>query len=629
MKKIILPFFLALGVYTTAQDISRYLFEKESHSILKDSQTVLEILDHKNFTTTKKYTVIIKNKYADYLKNIRIYYDDFRKVKKANVQIRDLKGNEIKAYKLKDFEDKVYDFSNIDSDSRYKVLEPSLTNYPFEIEVNYEVHHSASLFYNFWQPQYYKMRILNAQLKVIDQTRSNLRYTTKNIAEPITTEEKESTTYHWEIENIDPIKNESFNRQMEDYFATVILAPVNFEMDGYQGALSSWELFGQWVNKLNASRNTLEDSDIEAIKNLELQKESSIETIRSVYRFLQETTRYISIQIGIGGYQPFESKMVHEKKYGDCKALSFYTQSLLDIFNIKSYYTLINAGAEKKDLDTGFPSPYFNHAILTVPIEKDTLFLECTSQTKPFGYAGKFTGNRKALLIDHDKSQLINTQRYTTEDNRQENNIHVAFDLSNGASKVTVTKNYYGTEIEHHGFLDQYQKTEKKKLNWIQDTFDFGGAITIDSFTLFPIQGDIFPQGGFELMFSNKKEAVKRGNRMFISPYKYMTRSPQIPNENERKTPVRIRFGYQVKDRITYTMDHSNFNIENLKDDLHIESEYGSYALTIEQQANSVVLSRTFQLNEGIYAPDEFEAFKAFLITVKKNDKTKIILKFP
>ena len=83
MKKIILPFFLALGVYTTAQDISRYLFEKESHSILKDSQTVLEILDHKNFTTTKKYTVIIKNKYADYLKNIRIYYDDFRKVKKA------------------------------------------------------------------------------------------------------------------------------------------------------------------------------------------------------------------------------------------------------------------------------------------------------------------------------------------------------------------------------------------------------------------------------------------------------------------------------------------------------------------------------------------------------------------
>ncbi|MBL0131544.1 MAG: hypothetical protein IPP43_10800 [Chitinophagaceae bacterium] len=100
------------------------------------------------------------------------------------------------------------------------------------------------------------------------------------------------------------------------------------------------------------------------------------EKIRILYNFLQSNTHYISIQLGIGGWRPFEASFVALKAYGDCKALSNYMFSLLKEAGIVSYYTLIKAGDGAADLVTDFRSRKFTHAIVCVPVEKDTIWLE-------------------------------------------------------------------------------------------------------------------------------------------------------------------------------------------------------------------------------------------------------------
>ena len=118
------------------------------------------------------------------------------------------------------------------------------------------------------------------------------------------------------------------------------------------------------------------------LKVLDLVKDatSSLEKAKIVYQFMQNKTRYISVQVGIGGWEPIAADKVDKVGYGDCKGLTNYTKALLDVVGVTSYYTVVYA-QEKRDLDTNFASIQGNHVILNIPRKKKDIWLECTSQT--------------------------------------------------------------------------------------------------------------------------------------------------------------------------------------------------------------------------------------------------------
>ncbi|HEY4148413.1 MAG TPA: transglutaminase-like domain-containing protein [Chitinophagaceae bacterium] len=76
------------------------------------------------------------------------------------------------------------------------------------------------------------------------------------------------------------------------------------------------------------------------------------EKINAVYRFLQQNTHYVSIQLGIGGWQPFDAAYVYNKRYGDCKALSNYMVAMLREIGISGNSVLIRGGAGMAGVDT-------------------------------------------------------------------------------------------------------------------------------------------------------------------------------------------------------------------------------------------------------------------------------------
>jgi hypothetical protein len=73
-----------------------------------------------------------------------------------------------------------------------------------------------------------------------------------------------------------------------------------------------------------------------------------------------------------------------------------------------------------------------------VPFEKDTVWLECTSQYQPFGFLGDFTDDRDVLLITDESGKIAHTKIYKTEDNTQNRKIEAQIDSAGNAAVTSV-----------------------------------------------------------------------------------------------------------------------------------------------------------------------------------------------
>src|SRR3546814_899435 len=204
-----------------------------------------------------------------------------------------------------------------------------------------------------------------------------------------------------------------------------------------------------------------------------------------LYGFLQRKTRYVSIQIGIGGFKPMAAATVDRLGYGDCKGLVNYMRALLAVVDIPSYYCVVEAGNAKRGIRADFASmDQGNHVILCVPLEQDTVWLECTSQRLPFGFLGSFTDDRTVWACTPEGGKLLKTPGYavaaSTQERRAELQLagdgtvaghmqtvfsggqydnHLEIAESNGGEQMKMLKAAYDIDHISFGHID-YQKPD-------------------------------------------------------------------------------------------------------------------------------------------------------------------------
>ena len=77
------------------------------------------------------------------------------------------------------------------------------------------------------------------------------------------------------------------------------------------------------------------------------------------------------------------------------------------------------AGERKRSVEKDFSSMQGNHAILNIPNNGNDIWLECTSQTIPFGFLGDFTDDRDVLVVTPEGGIIKRTPAYLNEDNLQ------------------------------------------------------------------------------------------------------------------------------------------------------------------------------------------------------------------
>jgi transglutaminase-like putative cysteine protease len=628
MKRILLLAAVSWFINAKAIDI-KYPVSAIAEDLKKGVDIVVRE-DHMRFKIKSKSTathyvheaLTIFNENGNASAKRTIFYDKLKKIVDINAYVYDASGKQIKRLRKSEIYDQaMFDGMTLFSDDRFKEIDLTQANYPYTVEFEYEIEYD----YLFHIPSAWwggeRISHEHASYQLIYPEGLEPRYKLFNIqAEPKRENlEKGFRSIVWRFENLKPNKIESNGPSFEEIVPHIIVAPIDFEFEKYSGSMNSWNSFGAWIISLNKGRDILPDETKRKIKEITSGLKSNEEKVKALYEFMQNKTRYVSIQLGIGGYQPFEASVVDKFGYGDCKALSNYMIALLKEAGILANYVLIEAG-QSPSMDEGFPSSQFNHAIAAVPNGKDTLWLECTSQTNPFGYQGKFTGDRKALMITNQGAVVVNTLKYSPEQNLQSRIAQIRIEeTGNAVAKIKTMHKGIQYENDHLNWALSSQDKQKK---WIEKNTEIPN-FSINSFSMTE-KKDKIPSATISLDLTLNHYASVSGKRLFMSP-NLMNRNSFVPAKiEERKTDVVIRSAYLDLDTINYTLPE-NLYPEFLPEPVKINSKFGEYEASFKFDAGKVTYIRRMKVWKGRFPKETYNELVDFYKNVSKADNIKLV----
>lgn len=600
--------------------------KKGSNAVIRLSEQTFEMKSISNaiYTTKQVVTILNSDGFGDAV--FRTTYDKLLKIKRMKLSYFDANGKLLKKVKNGEIEDYNYTSSgSVYDDNRIKFYEPEEYEYPFTIAYEFEFDYRSMVSIPDFNPRYRdKIGVEKASYTVIVPKDYKLRFKPVNGAPEPQKTSGSIDTYTWVIEGLEPYKTEYRGLSANKASPHVLIEPSEFMMEGYKGNLSSWAQYGEWLAKLNAGRDEISEEIKQKIDELILGISDPREKTRRIYKFMQENTRYVSIQLGIGGLQPFDAMNVIDNGYGDCKALSNYTYSLLKYAGVKSNYTVIRAGAGEQDLITDFTNDPFNHVILAVPMEKDTVWLECTSQTAPFNFLGDFTDDRYGLLITDDgKGALVKTPKYIAEQSTQNRIIDMDLDKEGDAavSVKTISKGIQYDQI--YGLIKESSEDQRKYLlNTINlPAFDLG------DFDYEEDRSSEDPSFTEKIEMNVRKYATNSGKRMFITPNLLNRYGAKPPKDEERNSPIIIKYSFLDTDTVNIKIPEG-YRMEFEMEPYEITSDFGEYRLTYDfnPETNQLTYIRRFQLNAGKYSPETYNKYRSFIRKVVKRDKSKLVL---
>lgn len=557
--------------------------------------------------------------------SIRIPYNSFSDVSRIKGTLYDGNGDKVRSIRNRHFDDEsmISGFS-LAQDSR--VIKGEFTHpvYPFTLEYEYHIDYSGFIQLPAWVPISREKTSLEFGELLVEMPASlNFDYRKFNVPDEneFTFQDSDESRYRWELSDLPVVDREFMGPPWFRLFPAVVMKTDIFEMEGYPGNMTSWSEFGSWFSNLWQGRDKLPDFVKHEVDRMVAEHGVTKKLIEALYSHLQNRTRYVSIQLGIGGFQTETATTTAHNLYGDCKALSNYLLAMLRYAGFDARPALIRNGGFSFPFDPDFVHNPFNHAVIAVLFEDETIWIESTSSSYPLGYLGSSNANRYALLFNESGGELVETQKLTPNENYQKRQatIHLR---SEGAASLSIRTEYGGAQHEHIRELTRSANLQQDK--YIRNLLPF---------SLYDVEGysasadSTQPSAVLTMNVNVETFAHNIGSRLMFNPNLLERRDNFVPADDDREQPVYIQHAYQDVDELTFIIPE-DFSVEAIPDSVTLEFEFGSYSANVTplENGNSLYYRREIAMKPGIIPAGEFESFREIMNNIWKSDNNQVVL---
>lgn len=596
--------------------------KENAHTVVRYEKMTFDVKNVHKVEVRLKTVITILDKRSRANKIRESYDQAFETLDLKNIKIYDANGKVIRKIKSKEVSDHSSYSSSVFDDGRYKFVDASHNEYPYTIEYEYLKTSTMTMFYPTWFFANFEKSTEKSVIEIITPTDIKVRYQVNNIDVEVSENIVEGKrVYFASAENIKALVEEPMQPKFGSVIPHIRFAPDKFGLGGYEGDMSSWKSLGQFNYELNKGRDELSKEMAEKVYELTANAFTKEEKIEVLYRYLQENMRYVSIQLGVGGWQTFDAKYVEKNKYGDCKALTNFMKSMLLEADVEAYAALIYRGSKMFDIDKDFSCTNFNHVVLYVPDENEGIWLECTSTDLPPGVLGSDNENRYSLLIKPDGGELVKTPVSVANDNLLHSNIQMTI-AQDGKANIAVDQKATGQQERRYRYFAFNESDEEIKK-------DFQNRLSLPSFKISELElmpSKTAAETQISLSLEVPKYASRGGKRLFISPNP-INRITSVPREmSDRKLPISRKYAYMDIDVVTINIPNG-YAVENIPhQDLSIETEFGKYSIKVEQKEQQLIYTRTMESKAFTLPKERYEDYRQFIKSVVKADKMKIVL---
>lgn len=178
--------------------------------------------------------------------------------------------------------------------------------------------------------------------------------------------------YAWIVRDLPGVRPEPLAADSNDVYMSVsISSPI------------TWSDIASWYAGHASTRYALTEPVARAADSIVASARTRRDSIRALHRWVTQDIRYVSIALGLGGYQPRAPEEVVRTGFGDCKDKATLFIAALARYGITAYPVLLSSSdAADRDL----PSiEQFNHVIAAVQSDSGYIYTDLTADLVAYG----------------------------------------------------------------------------------------------------------------------------------------------------------------------------------------------------------------------------------------------------
>jgi len=390
-----------------------------------------------------------------------------------------------------------------------------------------------------------------------------------------------------------------------------------------------WGAIARWYADLTKDRFVLTSELEHRLSELVAGAKTLDDSLRAVHRWVAQDFRYVSISLGIGGYQPRLPVAVLETKYGDCKDKATLFIALARRLGVTANPVLLSSSG---GADSTLPAlAQFDHMIAAVDRPGGRVYTDLTAELTPYGELPFAEQGSFAVVVHPDGAgETVVLPAAPPSANRSESRL---------VGELTPDGIFSGHFIEASTGAQQYglrgafshdlSSTEQQRLTRAIASELFQGAVG-DSLQAFNGR-NLAAAPRISLLLHGARLATRSGQTDILTlplrSYVLLDLVAKVQEHVPRHFPIDVG---DVVGPVTTAAELEVTLPEGWKAQLPANvaetSEFGSYTAEYAQTGRVLHVVRRMTGHKGIAPPDHVQALVDWLKAVSTDDVRYIVL---